>query len=157
MRFEQLLAKIGGRFAGDGPATITNGENPLRYAICIFIGLLVGAISAFSLANTLNRQNAWPRAVMTVMAHDFRNVRDAVKAGDCSGTADALTRMRLVSERIEPAFLPPPANDRVFSQYAGDLHDAIVAASVAGADCPRLAEAVTPIKNACDACHRDYR
>lgn len=129
----------------------------MRYAISIFIGLAIGAISAFSLANTLNRQNAWPRAVMTVMSHDFRSVRDAVKAGDCTDTADALTRMRLVSERIEPAFLPPSASDRVFSQYAGDLHDAVVAAAAAGADCPRLAEAVTPIKHACDACHRDYR
>jgi hypothetical protein len=129
----------------------------LRYAICIVIGLLVGALSAFSLANTLNRRNAWPRAVMTVMAHDFRSVRDAVETGDCADTVDALARMRLVSERIEPAFLPPPASDRVFSQYAGDLHDAVLAAAAAGADCPRLAEAVTPIKNACDACHRDYR
>lgn len=133
------------------------GKTAMRYAICLFIGLAIGAISAFSLANALSRRNAWPRAVMTVMSHDFRSVRDAVERGDCAGTADALERMRLVSERIEPAFLPPPASDRVFSQYADDLHEAIAAAVATGGDCARLGEAVTPVKHACDACHRDYR
>ncbi len=129
----------------------------MRYVIIIIIGIAIGALSAFSLANMLNKQNAWGRGVMTVMAHEMGALKDAVKANNCSDIGDTLMRLRLVSERIEPAMMPPPATDKIFSKHADDLHQAIAAVQASGGDCQILAAGMEKIKDVCSACHRDYR
>ena len=52
--------------------------------------------------------------------------------------------LSLIASDIEPALLAPGAHDRVFSQYASDLRDAI-AAFAAAQDCPARRAAVTKI------------
>jgi hypothetical protein len=44
----------------------------------------------------------------------------------------------------------------VLSLYIADFRKA-TGAWDAGAACPRQAEALTTVANACEACHRDYR
>jgi NAD(P)H-dependent FMN reductase len=72
------------------------------------------------------------------------------------GGARAVEHLRLIAGDVEPALLAPGAHDRVLSQYASDLRDA-VAAFAAAPDCPARTQAVTKIGHACDACHRDYK
>lgn len=130
----------------------------MRYLVCLIGGALIGALVAVTIANMLGERNAYPRALMNVMQHELGRARDLVHANRCA-TPDAnaaAEHLKLMAADVEPALLAPGAHDRVFSQYASDLRDAVAAFSVA-ADCPARVEAVTRIGHACDACHRDYK
>ena len=131
----------------------------MRYIVCLIAGLLVGALFAMTLANALQRRNAWPRAVMTVMQHELGAARDAARAGRCSATdgAAADAHLGLLGQDLERAF-PDIAEERVFKQYADEFRTAVQkAAAAGGGDCPHRAAALTDVANASDACHRDYR
>ncbi|MEP7042036.1 MAG: hypothetical protein ABI843_03175 [Dokdonella sp.] len=130
----------------------------MRYLICLIGGILLGAMIALTVANALQRRNAWPRAVMAVMQHELGNARDAARLGQCT-SADATAssaHLALLAQDLERALLSPGATDRIFVQYANDLRDSVAKAQSA-ADCPRQSVALTDVSNACDACHRDYR
>ncbi len=130
----------------------------MRYLICLIGGVLLGAMIALTVANAMQRRNAWPRAVMNVMQHELYGARDAARAGQCA-TADAKTsaaHLTLLGQDLERALLPAGAHDRVFTQYANDLRDAVAKAQSAS-DCAQQSAALSDVSNACDACHRDYR
>jgi len=130
----------------------------MRYLICLIGGVLLGALIALTLANALQRRNAWPRAVMNVMQHELYSARDAARRGQCA-SADAkasAAHLALLGQDLERALLAPGADDRVFTQYANDLRAAVAKAQSAP-DCPQQAAALTDVSNACDACHRDVR
>lgn len=131
----------------------------MRYLVCIVVGTLIGALCAMTVASVLGARNAWPRAVMTVMQHEFAGVRESVHAQRCTDAdvAPASAHLKLLAADIEPALLAPGAHDRVFSQYAEDLRREIASLDVPGADCAARSEALTRIGHACDACHRDYK
>jgi hypothetical protein len=128
----------------------------MRYLLCILLGVAIGAIGALAVANTLQRRHAWPRAVMTMLGHDLRQLREGAKNGRCSDIGVPLARLRTTAADIGPAFLEPGTPDRVFSQYASDLAKALGAVAD-DADCARRAAAITAVGHACEACHRDYR
>lgn len=130
----------------------------MRYLLCVIGGLLIGAMVALTFANAMQRRNAWPRALMTVMQHELGAAREAARANPCNAPVfrSASEHLSLLSADIEPAMLEPGSADRVFSQYAGDLHTAIGKMQAADS-CAAQAEAATLAKQACDACHRDYR
>lgn len=130
----------------------------MRYLVCLIGGALLGALIAVTIANILGQRNAYPRALMNVMQHDLGQTRDLVHAAQCA-TPEAsavVERLRIVAGAVEPALLAPDAHDRVLSQYASDLRDA-VAALAAAPDCAARSQAVTQLSHACDACHRDYK
>jgi len=130
----------------------------MRYLVCLILGVVIGGLLAMTLANTLQRRNAWPRALMNVMQHELGDARNAAKGGACPSPVlqRASAHLRLLADDLEPALLAPGSKDRVLSQYTRDFGKA-VAAWETSADCPRQAEALTAIANACEACHRDYR
>jgi len=130
----------------------------MRYLICLIGGVLLGAMIALTVANAMQRRNAWPRAVMNVMQHELSGARDAARIGQCtSADAKASTaHLALLGQDLERALLAPGANDRVFTQYANDLRETVAKAQSA-ADCPLQSAALSDVSNACDACHRDYR
>ncbi|HEY0181039.1 MAG TPA: hypothetical protein VGC30_15595 [Dokdonella sp.] len=130
----------------------------MRYLLCLAGGILLGAILAMTAANALQRRNAWPRAIMTVMQHELGRAREAARTPRCADAdaRSALAHLALLAEDPERALLAPGAKDRVFAQYAADLREAIAGAQAAP-DCASRAAALTEVANACDACHRDYR
>lgn len=130
----------------------------MRYLVCLIAGALLGALVAVTIANVLGQRNAYPRALMNVMQHDLGHARDLVHDNQCaSPDANATAgHLKLIAADVEPALLAPGAHDRVFSQYASDLRDA-VAAFAAASDCPARSQALTKVGHACDACHRDYK
>lgn len=130
----------------------------MRYVIVLVVGLLAGAIVAGMFSSTMQRRNAFSRALMNVMQHELGAARAAARAGQCATPAQerAAAHVRLLGGDLEDALLAAGAKDRVLSQYAADFGKA-VAAWDPGAACPTQAEALTTIANACEACHRDYR
>lgn len=131
----------------------------MRYLVCLIGGALFGALMTLTAANILSQRNAWPRALMTVMQHELGQARDKVRGGQCAipEVASSVAHLRLLSADIEPALLAPGAHDRVFSQYARDLRDAIAAFEATGNDCAVRGQALTKVADACEACHRDYK
>ena len=129
-----------------------------------FLGGLLGGLVVGALLTTIasrvidSRRDHWPDAVMTVIAHEFGNLREQSKQGQCASAAStgALQRLQLMAQDVVPA-LNPAADDRVFGQYATDLGTALAKVATAGADCRQTAAAVVEVGNACQACHRDYR
>jgi hypothetical protein len=130
----------------------------MRYLFCLVGGALLGALLALTAASTLQRRNAWPRAVMTVMQHELGQSRETLRLGRCADASMAISRSRLtaMSEGLESALLERGAKDRVLEKYAQDLREA-VAAWDPQAPCARQADALGVVSQTCDACHRDYR
>jgi hypothetical protein len=130
----------------------------MRFLVCLVVGAIVGGLFAMTLANALQRRNAWPRALMNVMQHELGDARSAAKGGTCVSPAlrQASAHLRLLAEDIEPALLAPGDKDRVLSQYTADFRK-VVSAWTPEMACVQQVEALTAIANACEACHRDYR
>ncbi len=130
----------------------------MRYLVCLIVGLLIGAIAASTFVNATAQREAWPRGIMNVMQHELGNARAAARAQQCATPAvpAASAHLRLLVADIEPSLLAPGTKDRVFSQYASDLRDALAKWDTS-ADCAHQGAALTTVANACEACHRDYR
>ncbi|HEY6984623.1 MAG TPA: hypothetical protein VH375_00960 [Rhodanobacteraceae bacterium] len=130
----------------------------MRYLVCLFGGLLIGALIAVTVANILRQRDAWPRAIMNVMQHEVAQLRDLAHDGRCAGpeSTEAIVHLELMASDIEPALLAPGARDPVFSRYAADLRKKL-SAFRAVTECPARGAALTDISNACEACHRDYK
>ena len=130
----------------------------MRYLVVLIVGFLAGAILSGMFASAMQRRNAFPRALMTVMQHELGDARSAARNGPCTTPAQqrAAEHLRLVGGDLEGALLAAGMKDRVLSQYVADFGKAVAAWNPADA-CAAQAEALTSIANACEACHRDYR
>lgn len=122
-------------------------------------GVIVGGILITMAGRVIDsRRDPWPDAVMVVIDHDFKALRQASSEGTCATpeTGRALQRLQLTAQDIELALMGD-GDDRVFRQYANDLRGALGKLSDAGSDCPKFAEAIVSVRGTCQACHRDYR
>lgn len=130
----------------------------MRYLVCLLVGLLAGAVLASTAASALQRRNAVPRALMTLMQHDLAAARGATHSAGCTVDELPTTRASLLhlAGKLERTVLAPGTRDRVFVQYADDLRATLSRWNPEGA-CPAQAQALVDVDNACKACHRDYR
>lgn len=130
----------------------------MRYLLCLLVGLLAGALLASTAASALQRRNAVPRALMTLMQHDLADAQGATRTPGCETgpLPTAHARLQFLAGDLERSVLAPATRDRVFTQYADDLRAAITRWD-AKAACAAQAQALIDVGNACEACHRDYR
>jgi cytochrome c556 len=130
----------------------------MRHLLLLGLGLVVGAMLAGIVANTLARRAAYARGVMQVMQHQYGELRDAMRRGRCEGDfapqRDLLARL---TEEIGPATHGDDTPEASFREYTQRLRDAVAALPPAGASCSALAPATMKIGDACEACHRQYR
>jgi small-conductance mechanosensitive channel len=129
----------------------------MRFIVCLLLGLMIGAIAATTAASILRQRHAYPRALMVVMQHELNTARDAAGSQRCANNEHALRKLALLADDIETAIPHGNPPDRVFRQYLDDLRKQVGNANSVAADCTKQAQALTDIKNACDACHRDFR
>ena len=127
----------------------------MRYLVCLFIGLAVGAISATTAASILGHRNAHPRALMRVMQHELGDAREAARSRSCADNAGRLATLDVLAGNIATAIPHGDPPDRVFGVYVDDLRKHL--ATARASDCTAQGAALTEVANACDACHRDYR
>lgn len=134
------------------------GYESMRYLICLIVGLFAGALMANMAGNAIALRHAWPRGLMNVMQHELVDARSSARAGKCMAPTmpAAAAHLQLLATDLESALLDPGVKDRVFSQYASEMRDAI-AQWDPKMNCVQQADALTKIANACEACHRDYR
>lgn len=129
----------------------------MRQLILLVAGALIGALAAFSVANTLRQRHAWPRGVMAVMQHHYAALRDARQQNRCDAAATG-GHWRLIAAVAADIGPSNEATEPDFVRQAQAF--AVTTAQLAAqppADCPALDAALPTVKEACDGCHRDYR
>lgn len=131
----------------------------MRLVIGLLIGFLLGAFAGVSAFNALRAGTALPRGVMQTTAYHFGELREAIKSENCLEKATPhLQALALLAHDVKPSFGEALASDEVFAGYAGKLIEATAGArDAASADCKAMGEAIAPIRDACQACHRDYK
>lgn len=138
-------------------ATLTHGENSMRSAILLMIGLMMGFLGSSFALDALRKQHAFPRGVMIVLGHHHKALKQELAKPVCDATRVQiqLDALALLGSDIDPAF--GATADPVFTRYASDFRAAVERNRDADAQCQVLAERAKAIGDACNACHRDYR
>lgn len=129
----------------------------MRSLLILLAGALVGALLAFSAANTLYQRDAWPRSVMNLLQHHLGELRRLQRTGRCSAAQSALhfERIAQTSADIGPSRSDNKPDYHDQARRFLDLSQRLAASPPS--DCPGLDAALQQIGNACQDCHRDYR
>ncbi len=128
----------------------------MRYAVCLVIGLLIGALAAVTTTNIIaSHSDPYPDSLMNVMSHELGAAGKAADLPTCNDNRDALNKLSMLSNDIIIAMPDGGEPDRVFHQYIKNLRDKVDIAR--RSDCAGRKQALTDVKNACSDCHRDYR
>ncbi len=129
----------------------------MRVALLILLGLVIGVIGTVNVMNTLHARNPMPEAVMTTMDYHMGQLRNALKAKQCSAPASAhhLQRVQSTASDIVSVF---GIKDKPFTDAASQLQDRVQQAlQAAPTTCDTLAAAIKPIGETCKSCHQKYR
>ena len=128
----------------------------MRYAVCIFLGLLIGAIATVTTTNVLaSRRDPYPESLMHVMKHELGSASKAAEQSTCNDNHNALDKLSMLSDDIIIAMPDNGEPDRVFHQYIESLRKNVEIARQS--DCKSRKQKIADIKNACSDCHRDYQ
>mgnify|MGYP004704280685 CR=1 FL=1 len=129
----------------------------MRHVLLLLIGIVIGTLGAISLNNAISQRNPVPRAVMVMMAYHQGQLQQSIRRGRCSAEAvvPELELMDSVALSIPPVF---QGFDQGFAKATLRLQQAIrQAATHPAASCQAWQAPLAAVKEACDACHRQYR
>lgn len=131
-----------------------------RYLFVLIAGLVIGIIATVMVMRAWQeRQDPFPRALMTVMAKQSGALRAAQEQNRCS-LADSLPRlqaMRSLTNDMDQAF-PGLRDDARFQQHASALRATLNDALATPPDnCQTLAEVNQAIGEDCKACHQQFK
>ncbi|MCC4622264.1 hypothetical protein LL965_20230 [Xanthomonas cassavae CFBP 4642] len=133
-----------------------NQSRAARYAFMLVLGVLIGLVTTVMVARVLQaRRDPVPDSLMQVMAYQLRALQPPPGSTCTPEQQQARLRsLRLLADELEPAFANL-GEDRRFGEHTEGLRTALDRAPAA--DCAAVASLTTPISDACDACHRDFR
>lgn len=126
--------------------------------VVLLIGLIVGAVGAFSAAQALAKRGAHARASMVVLARHVDHLRALQGDAACTGETawNRLRQIHFAAKEIDFAFAAQVKADPAFARRSGDFQTAtILPEKMAG--CGDLERWLTEVGRGCQACHRDYR
>lgn len=131
-----------------------------RYLIMTIVGLILGIVLTVMVLRAWQaRQDPFPKALMTVMAKQSAQLKDAQAQNRCT-LADTLPRlqtMRALTNDIDAAF-PSMRDDARFQEHASALRATLnQALANPPTDCPSLAKLNQSIADNCQACHQDFK
>jgi cytochrome c556 len=132
----------------------------MKFLIAILIGLLVGAMGATIVVNTLRQRDAYARGLMDVMQHHYSGLRESLRTRRCDAgaSAHAIAQLRALGADIDTALYPDSTPDAPFREFSARLTTALDAAAAASPSaCAALAPHVQVIGKVCDECHQQYR
>lgn len=130
----------------------------MRHFVLLFVGLLIGAITATILANTLQQRHAYPRGLMRVLQHHLAALRAAESAQRCTALTTHFERIADLADDIPASVYADPRAEPRFIELSTALRDAAAAGRVApGASCASLSVVLRSVVEACETCHRGYR
>ena len=118
--------------------------------LCAIVGAVVGATASRALA----RRHQQTHAVMWLAQIHLGRLEQAARAGRCGGRNAELDTLSHLQAELILAFPLAYGQDAEFRARADTL--AVALRTAAAADCA-AARQVQPIRDACDACHHEYR
>ncbi|MEP6938306.1 MAG: hypothetical protein ABI846_00965 [Rudaea sp.] len=129
----------------------------MKLVIALVVGVLVGAMCAVIVANTLRQRDAYARGLMDVMQHHYAGLRESVRARRCEPTASAhaLAQLRALAPDIDAAVFADDTPEASFRELSARLVTSLEHAPPA--DCAALAPIVQQVGKVCDECHQQYR
>lgn len=130
----------------------------MRALLLVILGLAIGAIGASFALSALRQGTPFHKGVMAVMDHHIGALRADMRANTCEAKAVNLHlgRLRETAGDVREAF--GTGMDAGFGKAADHLAETLdQAIAAAPASCAALSEALRPVGDACQSCHRQYR
>lgn len=138
----------------------TRSTQARRYLAIFLVGLIVGAIATTMAIRAIEaRQDHFDDAVMQVQQWHVNQLAGNIERNRCSATDTLphLRTLRALADDIEPAF-PDLRDDARFAQHASRMRASLDSALASPPmSCPGLGAAVQEVRDACKACHQDFR
>jgi len=132
-----------------------------RTLILAVLALMIGTAVGSGVANALAQRHQHTRAVMWLLQFHLDEAAAAARAGDCQRLSAERARLGRLYEELLQAFPDAYRQDARFRTRADALRDAAADAAqtngVAGTGCSDEAATLKRLRDACDACHRQYR
>ncbi|WP_229792262.1 cytochrome c [Cognatilysobacter bugurensis] len=131
-----------------------------RYLALFLVGLLVGAIATTMALRAIEaRQDHFDQAVMRVQQWHVNELAANIESNRCAATDTLphLRTLRALADDLEPAF-PDLRDDARYMQHASSMRAAVDNALASPPmNCPGLSATVQNVREACKACHQDFR
>ncbi|MFB9068595.1 hypothetical protein [Pseudofulvimonas gallinarii] len=126
--------------------------------VVLLIGLVVGAVCAFSVAQALAKKGAHGRATMIVLARHVDHLRALQDDAACTGGKawSRLQQIHFAAREIDFAFATPEGPDPGFARRSQEFQSATVLPEKLSG-CADLDSWLGEVRKGCQACHRDYR
>jgi cytochrome c556 len=128
----------------------------LRIVIAVLCLLLGGAIGS-TVSGHLAQRHQHARAVMWLAQIHLDRLATAARAAQCPQFEAERGRLGGVQVELLQAFPLAYAQDADFRAKADAFEGAVAAARMPPEVCAEAPGRIKPIKDACDACHHDYR
>lgn len=140
--------------------TKTSKGNGSRFLFLFLLGLVIGAFAvAYLMRMWLGGPDTYPRALMQVMGAQAAQLGDSAAQNRCNATdtLPQLQTMRTLGNHLETAF-EDLRDDQRFVGHASKLRATLDGALASPPlNCAGLAAVREDIKQACSACHQDFR
>jgi hypothetical protein len=128
-----------------------------RTLVLLVASALLGAVVGAGVTRALARRHQHARAVMWLAQYHLQGLDAAVASQSCPGFRAQLGSLRFVHGELLQAFPLAVAQDAEFGARAAALQSALQAAAADGSECTAMSPQARRIRDACDACHREYR
>jgi hypothetical protein len=127
-----------------------------RTIVLAVLALVAGSILGSGVSRYLARQHQHTRAVMWLAQYHLENSISAARANECVRLTEERASLSHVYDELLLAFPTEYANISEFHERADALKSAVQIGPTES-DCSDLGATVKRIRDACDACHREYR
>lgn len=143
----------------NSPST-SRAAHARRYLAVFLVGLVVGAIATTMVIRAIEaRQDHFDDAVMHVQQWHVNQLVGNLERNRCSATDTLphLRTLRALGDDLEPAF-PDLRDDARFVEHASGMR-AVIDGALASPpmNCPGLDTVTKHVREACQACHQDFR
>jgi hypothetical protein len=142
------------------PPSPSRSTRARRYLAMFLLGLVVGAIATTMAIRAIEaRQDHFDDAVMQVQQWHVNRLAGNIERNRCSATDTLphLRTLRALADDLEPAF-PDLRDDARFAEHASRMRASLdTALASPPMSCPGLGATVQNVREACNACHQDFR
>lgn len=144
----------------DSASTLPRKTQASRYLFLFLLGLVVGVVATVMAMRAIDaRKDHFHDSVMHVQQWHLGQLARNVEQNRCAAT-DAiphLRTLRAMADDLEPAF-PDLRDDARYIEHASRMRATVdTALASPPLNCAGLGTTVRNLRDACEACHQDFR
>jgi cytochrome c556 len=126
-------------------------------AIVAVLSAMIGGLLGSGIARALAQQHKQAHAVMWLAQAHLLRLASAAATRSCQALSGEIDALRYLHGELQYAFPEALQQDAEFRARAEALRTALDRVPAAGSDCALEQQQVSTIREACDACHLEYR